>query len=299
MKGRMKGKILIGVVVLFASCLDNSLVSTGEQLRKDVAKIDQYLAEQGMMNVISDGSGVRLLIDNLGTGLAPNYDNELKIQYELRLLDGTFIQEGTFVRGLGESIFGWQICLPMLPAGTEATLFIPSVYGYGAQGTNEIPKNANLIFKVFLEEVLLTDAQEAKLASDATLINNYLIAQNIDANPNDDDIVKKHASGLRYEIIEEGDGITPGLFDQIEVNFTGRLISDNSVFATGTVKPDASFSSRLCNFLNGWQVGLPLIREGGKIRLFIPSTLGYGTRASGSIRANSNLYFELELVKIE
>jgi FKBP-type peptidyl-prolyl cis-trans isomerase FkpA len=48
----------------------------------------------------------------------------------------------------------------------------------------------------------------------------------------------------------------------------------------------------------GWQKGLPLISSGGKITLYIPPSLGYGSAAAGSIPANSILIFDIELISV-
>jgi FKBP-type peptidyl-prolyl cis-trans isomerase FkpA len=55
----------------------------------------------------------------------------------------------------------------------------------------------------------------------------------------------------------------------------------------------------------GWQKGLPLIKSGGSITLFIPPSLGYGNQdirnSSGAviIPANSNLKFTIDLVSVQ
>jgi FKBP-type peptidyl-prolyl cis-trans isomerase FkpA len=46
----------------------------------------------------------------------------------------------------------------------------------------------------------------------------------------------------------------------------------------------------------GWKLGLPLIKAGGKIKLYLPPSLGYGNSVSGNIPANSILVFEITLV---
>ena len=50
--------------------------------------------------------------------------------------------------------------------------------------------------------------------------------------------------------------------------------------------------------IKGWGEGLTDIKEGGKIRLFIPSDLGYGQRGTGPIPGNSVLIFDVELIKV-
>jgi FKBP-type peptidyl-prolyl cis-trans isomerase len=49
----------------------------------------------------------------------------------------------------------------------------------------------------------------------------------------------------------------------------------------------------------GWKIGVPLIKEGGKIMLYIPSLLGYGCQGGGTtIPSNANLIFEVEIIEI-
>jgi FKBP-type peptidyl-prolyl cis-trans isomerase FkpA len=58
-------------------------------------------------------------------------------------------------------------------------------------------------------------------------------------------------------------------------------------------------SFNLQGVIKGWTNGVPELREGGRITLYIPPSLGYGTRAVGSIPANSILVFDITLVNVQ
>jgi FKBP-type peptidyl-prolyl cis-trans isomerase FkpA len=53
----------------------------------------------------------------------------------------------------------------------------------------------------------------------------------------------------------------------------------------------------LSQLIAGWQIGLQLIKSGGKIRLFLPPSLGYGNNAVSSIPANSVLIFDVTIIE--
>jgi FKBP-type peptidyl-prolyl cis-trans isomerase len=107
-------------------------------------------------------------------------------------------------------------------------------------------------------------------------------------------------SGLQYQIISEGSGINASATDSVSIHYKGTLISgevfDSSEgFGTATAKPVGFMLNKV---IPGFTEGLQLIKEGGKIKLFIPSALAYGDMAQGSIPAFSTLVFEIELVKV-
>ena len=74
----------------------------------------------------------------------------------------------------------------------------------------------------------------------------------------------------------------------------GYLLSDGSVFDQTKTTP-ATFP--LKRLIKGWQVALPMCREGGTVRIIIPSGMAYGIRArSKAIPPNSILVFDVEVV---
>ncbi|WP_290713819.1 FKBP-type peptidyl-prolyl cis-trans isomerase [Flavihumibacter sp. CACIAM 22H1] len=103
----------------------------------------------------------------------------------------------------------------------------------------------------------------------------------------------KDESGLYYEIIEPGTGGTPNLNSLIEIKYRGEL-TNGTVFDSQTDPTKTRWALR--SLIPGWQIAIPKIKKGGKIKMVIPSALGYGCRANGNIPANSILFFEVELV---
>lgn len=104
-------------------------------------------------------------------------------------------------------------------------------------------------------------------------------------------------SGLQYKIIEPGSNVKPGPQDTVSVRYKGTLL-DGNVFDEVPAGEDP-ISLTLDRVIPGWTEGLQLVGEGGKIQLFIPSELGYGTRGSGAIAPNSTLVFDVELVEVK
>ena len=95
-------------------------------------------------------------------------------------------------------------------------------------------------------------------------------------------------SGILYEIITPGNATKPTATNTITVTYKG-LLMNGTQFDAGTI------TYPLNQLIQGWVIALPKIGVGGEIKVLIPSSLGYGTRGSGSIPGNSPLYFEIKL----
>jgi FKBP-type peptidyl-prolyl cis-trans isomerase FklB len=105
--------------------------------------------------------------------------------------------------------------------------------------------------------------------------------------------VKTTASGLQYKIIEAGKGKTPGPADQVTVNYRGTQTNGNEFDSSYKRGKPASF--QLNGVIKGWTEGLQLIKEGGKIQLFIPPELAYAGRGP---MAHRTLIFDVELISV-
>jgi FKBP-type peptidyl-prolyl cis-trans isomerase FkpA len=110
--------------------------------------------------------------------------------------------------------------------------------------------------------------------------------------------VKTTSSGLQYLVLEEGKGKSPKATDTVLVHYKGNLL-DGTEFDS-SYKRNEPISFPLNGVIPGWTEGVQLMKEGGKIRLFIPSNLAYGSRgAGGVIPPDSTLVFDIELLKVQ
>lgn len=109
--------------------------------------------------------------------------------------------------------------------------------------------------------------------------------------------VQETDSGLQYLLLEEGSGSqNPKSKSKVLAHYHGSLI-DGTVFDS-SVDRGQPLEFGLNQVIRGWTEGLQLMVEGQKVRLFIPSKLGYGSRPAGSIPGGSVLIFDVELIAI-
>jgi len=94
-----------------------------------------------------------------------------------------------------------------------------------------------------------------------------------------------------------GSGPMPADTSKVRVHYEGKLI-DGTVFDSSYERGEP-ISFPLNRVIAGWSEGLQLMPVGSTYKLFIPASLGYGSRPSGPIPANSTLIFKVELIGIE
>ncbi len=104
-------------------------------------------------------------------------------------------------------------------------------------------------------------------------------------------------SGLQYEVVEAGDGATPGPEDQVEVHYRGTLLDGTEFDSSYGRGQTVTFG--VGQVIAGWTEALQLMQVGSKYKLFIPSDLAYGAGGAGAmIGPNAALVFDVELVSI-
>jgi hypothetical protein len=122
-------------------------------------------------------------------------------------------------------------------------------------------------------------------------IDRKLIAGPLSENKSD---IKQEHNGIYYTMLKEGTGRQVSINDTVVAYYKGYLFKDGSVFDE---TKDRTATFPLNRLIRGWQIGVPLCKVGGKIRLIIPSDLAYSIRTrSAKIPPNSILVFEIEVV---
>jgi FKBP-type peptidyl-prolyl cis-trans isomerase FkpA len=122
-------------------------------------------------------------------------------------------------------------------------------------------------------------------ASEITQLEAYLASATITAT--------KHCSGMYYTINAGGSGATPTICSTVSVKYKGQL-TNGTIFDQSATP----VSFNLGGLIDAWKKGIPMIKPGGKVTLYCPPSLAYGSQAVGTIPANSILIFEVELVGV-
>ncbi len=108
------------------------------------------------------------------------------------------------------------------------------------------------------------------------------------------------ASGLQYKYItksSDSTAKTPKLSDKVRVHYAGALLNGSEF--DSSIKRGEPLEFPVNAVIKGWQELLTLMKEGEKVKAWIPSTLGYGAEgASPVIPPNALLVFEVELLNV-
>lgn len=108
----------------------------------------------------------------------------------------------------------------------------------------------------------------------------------------------KKMDTVKIEVLKEGEGEVSKTGDILTVDYTGTL-ENGTKFDSSIGRSPFSFTLGENMVIQGWEQGMLNMKVGEKRKLFIPSSLGYGSRgAGGAIPPNANLIFEVDLLKI-
>jgi len=110
----------------------------------------------------------------------------------------------------------------------------------------------------------------------------------------------KTDSGLRYQVLQEGQGAKAEKGKTVSVHYKGQL-ADGTVFDSSYKRNQPiDFALGVGQVIPGWDEGIQLLKVGDKARFVIPSDLAYGSAgAGGVIPPDATLIFDVELMNVK
>jgi len=147
-----------------------------------------------------------------------------------------------------------------------------------------------LIFHMDSSSPSNTEPQELNLDD----LNNMMQ----DSQTDTDVVSSQDVDDLSIEDLQKGSGSEVKNGDTIKVHYTGTLLDGTKFDSSYDREEPFEFTVGTGSVIQGWDQGLLGMKEGGKRKLTIPSSMGYGETGSGSIPPNAGLVFEVELIEI-
>ena len=108
-------------------------------------------------------------------------------------------------------------------------------------------------------------------------------------------IATQHCSGAFFSIDEPGTGAAPSACSNIAFTYEGRL-KNGQIFDSSLTNPAVG---PLSGLITGFKLGLLNLKAGGRMHMYIPPSLGYGSSTTGNIPPNSMLIFDVRLVAVQ
>lgn len=273
---------LVGLLIVLLG-----LVACGPATPRETTASGDATGAEG----ITTETGLRYIELEEGTGPAPQPGDIVQVHYTGTLEDGTEFDSSrdrdplSFPLGQGNVIPGWDEGIGLMNVGGKARLIIPPQLAYGAQGAGDvIPPNSTLIF-----EVELVGIEEAP-----TPVPVPTAGPTPTADPNE--VVT--GSGLRYIVLEEGDGPALETGDVVQVHYVGTLVDGTQFDSSRESGRPFAFPLGQGRVIPGWDEGIALLNVGSKARLIVPPELAYGDQGTPSIPPNSTLIFEVDVLDI-
>ena len=272
---------LVGILFFFSSC--EKEYESIESI--DDAKIKAYI-QKNNIPAIKDPSGFYYQVLEQGTGGPLLNKDSVFYTSSVKSLTGTsyyspaeFSAEGTYLGYVNP--IAYRTALYSINRGGKVRIIVPSHLAFGKNGEGTIPPNEVIVSEISV----LPEAKQWQV--DDRIILNFLAAKGLTG-------FTKHSSRVYQNISVAGTGTTISPLSTITVKYKGRLLNGTVFDESGTtdlVRP-------LYELIPGWKKVLVGVAKGTKMRIFIPSDLGYGLPGSGIIPGRAVLDFDIEIVDV-
>lgn len=295
MIGKVMNSKSVNCFILLFILLGSTITGFSNDLLKIQAAIDQqkieaYVTANKLKTQVTS-TGLHYYIYEEGKGEKPSPYAVATVNYKGNFLDGTEFYN-TNKKGesekfqLNKVIKGWMQGLPLLNKGSKAILIIPSHLAYGVEGRNkEILPHSVLVF-----DVHLIDFYDVQLTKEVAAIENYIEKNNLE--------MESTPSGVFYKIEKLGDGWGAAYNNTVIVNYNGTFLDGSTFWSTYEGRKPLELP--LNKSLKAFYEILPIIREGGKVKIIAPPNMAYGEKgAPPHIPPNAILVYDLELVDVK
>jgi FKBP-type peptidyl-prolyl cis-trans isomerase len=173
----------------------------------------------------------------------------------------------------------------------DVELIIRSIQDVFADKASVVPASEEQAVMQAFQEAM--QGKEAKRAEGRVAENTKWLAEN-GKKPG----ITTTPSGLQYQVLTKGAGKQAAMGKTVTVHYTGTML-DGTVFDSSVQRGEpADFPLNPGGLIQGWLEAIPLMHEGDKWKLYIPSDLAYGAQGNQGIAPNSLLIFEVELIKV-
>lgn len=253
---------LIPLFILLTGCLDSSSSSYDDT--DDLAFYEEFSQQN---NVTKTSSGLLYRVIEEGEGVKPGPESVVLANMEGSSIDGlqsvnTFEGGNPSIVVLEQNLLGYQEGFQLMNIGSLYEMVFPTHLAFGDGRV------------IHFERIRLLNTQEG-------FVEDY---------SQQEDVITTE-SGLRYRVIEEGDGESPDENSSVFVNYTGTFMNGIE-FDSGE---SANFT--VGGVIDGFAEGLQLMSVGATYEFLIPSDIGYGD--SPLAYPNEILLFEVELLSIQ
>ena len=247
---------------------------------------DVFPADLNKLKWSDKGKGLKIYDEKVGSGKPAMIGTNLKVHYTGWLVSGRKFGSSKdlgkpfeVVLGAGKMIKGWEQGLDGMREGGVRWLRVSPSMGYGASAFTMIPPNSTLVFRIELVESMVDPEIAAKM----------------DFFPDTTTLTFEHGSeGLRYAVIQQGEGEPARTGANVKVHYTGWLTNGYKFDSSRDRDQVFAFPLGGGRVIRGWDLGVAGMLPGEKRILIIPPGLGYGSRGAGPIPGGATLIFAVE-----
>jgi len=282
---------------------DPNIDFVNEQTARNEKEIQNYIAQKGWA-MEKDENGIYYQISGLPQGNSPDTTfRHVTIKYETRLIPSETPIDTNYNLN-GNQTFTFAVLNPVgnqralitprgidlfmklgsgrIFKGQKAILLMNHTLGYGTSSTPFLPPYS----------AIRVDLEVVDVKSETDFIIENITEKGLVITQSQEGVAYCRTDFGTNDIIKDSSNVT--------VKYVGRRVIDNSIFDASqsfTFKP-------IGNVIQGWRIGIPLMKKGEKGFLYIPSRLAYRntgtTRQDGSfsIQPFDPIYFEIEVLEV-